>query len=97
MTKLNIILGITLSLLTTYAYAEEGTPPNEVESEVSETDTSFVGARILKEGAEVSGGEPYTGIYEDNETQSYGFWQGDTLFFGADNEASNRQHSRRCG
>ena len=85
MTKLNIILGITLSLLTTYAYAQ-GTPPNEVESEVSETDTSFVGARILKEGAEVSGGEPYTGIYEDIETQSYGFWQGDTLFFGADNE-----------
>jgi len=88
MTKLNIILGITLSLLTTYAYAEDGTPPNEVESEVSETDTSFVGARILKEGAEVSGGEPYTGIYEDIETQSYGFWQGDTLFFGADNEVT---------
>jgi len=87
MTKLNIILGITLSLLTTYAYAQ-GMPPEPIVSEVSNTDTSFVGARILKEGAEVSGGEPYTGIYEDIETQSYGFWQGDTLFFGADNEVT---------
>jgi len=85
MTKLNIILGIVLSLLTTYAYAQ-GMPPEPIVSEVSNTDTSFVGARILKEGDEVSGGEPYTGIYEDIETQSYGFWQGDTLFFGADNE-----------
>lgn len=88
MRKLDIIIGILLTLLTGYAYAEDGTPPNEVESEVSETDTSFVGARILKQGTDVWGGDAYTGIYDDIETQSYGFWQGDTLFFGADNEAT---------
>ena len=86
MRKLDIIIGILLALLTHQAYAEDGTPPNEVESEVSETDTSFVGARILQEGNEVWGGDTYTGIYDDTETQSYGFWQGDTLFFGAENE-----------
>ena len=67
-------------------------PPEPIVSEVSNTDTSFVGARILKEGAEVSGGEPYTGIYEDIETQSYGFWQGDTLFFGAENASPNKSN-----
>ena len=47
MRKLDIIIGIMLALLSYQAYAEDGSPPNEVESEVSETDTSFVGARIL--------------------------------------------------
>ena len=86
MKKLDIIIGILLTLLTYQAYAEDGTPPSEMESEVSETDTSFVGARILQEGNEVWGGDAYTGLYDDTETQSYGFWQGDTLFFGAENE-----------
>ena len=79
-------LALMLTLMVgSYAYAEDGAPPDEVQSEVSETDTSFVGARILQEGNEVWGGDVYTGIY-DVETQSYGFWQGDTLFFGAENE-----------
>mgnify|MGYP003115320579 CR=1 FL=1 len=86
MKKLDIILGIILSLMTFYAYAQQGNPPLEVESGVSETDTSFIGARILQEGMEVWGGDAYTGIYDDNDTQTYGFWQGDTLFFGAENE-----------
>ena len=85
MRKLDIIIGILLALLSYQAYAEDGDPPPDIESEVSETDTSFVGARILQEGEEVWGGEPYIGIYEDDSTDSYGFWQGDTLFFGAEN------------
>ena len=60
MRKLDIIIGILLALLSYQAYAEDGAPPNEVQSEVSETDTSFVGARILQEGNEVWGGDTYT-------------------------------------
>mgnify|MGYP003630439209 CR=1 FL=1 len=86
MKKLDIFLGLLLSLVTLYAYANQGMPPLEIESGVSSTDTSFVGARILSEGEEIQGGDLYTGIYDDVETQAYGFWQGDTLFFGAENE-----------
>jgi hypothetical protein len=85
MKKLDIILGIILSLLTFYAYADQGMPPQPIQSEVSETDTSFVGARILSYGDEIQGGDLYTGIYDDVGTQAYGFWQGDTLFFGGEN------------
>ena len=86
MKKLDIIFGIILSLLTTYTYANVGMPPEPIESGLSGTDTSFVGARILSQGEEIQGGETYAGIYDDIETQSYGFWQGDTLFFGGENE-----------
>jgi len=86
MKKLDIIFGIILSLLTTYAYANVGMPPEPIESGLSGTDTSFVGARILSQGEEIQGGDIYAGIYDDIETQSYGFWQGDTLFFGGENE-----------
>jgi len=85
MRKLDIIIGILLALLTHQAYAENGTPPDEVESQISETDTSFVGARILKQGDEVWGGAAHIGPYEDEGTDGYAFWQGDTLFFGGDN------------
>tara|TARA_Y100001938_G_scaffold65315_1_gene90826 strand:- start:234 stop:1913 length:1680 start_codon:yes stop_codon:yes gene_type:complete len=88
MRKLDIILGIVLSLLTFYAYAQQGMPPEPITSQISETETSFIGARILQQGTEVIGGDAYTGIYEDYDTQTYGFWQGDTLFFGAENEAT---------
>ena len=88
MRKLDIILGIALSLLTGYAYAQQGMPPEPITSQISETETSFIGARILQQGTEVLGGDAYTGIYEDYDTQTYGFWQGDTLFFGAENEAT---------
>ena len=86
MKKLDIICGIILSLLTTYTYANVGMPPEPIESGLSGTDTSFVGARILSQGEEIQGGDIYAGIYDDIETQSYGFWQGDTLFFGGENE-----------
>ncbi len=87
MRRIDLIVGVILALFVFKAYAQ-GTPPSEVESEVSETDTSFVGARVLQQGAEVWGGDAYTGMYDDIETQSYGFWQGDTLFFGAENEVT---------
>jgi len=80
-----LIIGVILALFAFKAYAEDGSPPPDVESEVSDTDTSFVGARILKQGDEVWGGEAYIGPYEDESTDGYAFWQGDTLFFGGDN------------
>ena len=85
MKKLDIILGVILSFLTFYAHADQGMPPQPIQSGVSETDTSFVGARILSYGDEIQGGDLYTGIYDDVGTQAYGFWQGDTLFFGGEN------------
>ena len=88
MRKLDTILGIALSLLTFYAYAQQGMPPEPITSQISETETSFIGARILQQGTEVLGGDAYIGIYEDYDTQTYGFWQGDTLFFGAENEVT---------
>ncbi len=88
MRKLDIILGIMLSMSTFYAYAQQGMPPEPITSQISETETSFIGARILQQGTEVAGGDAYTGIYEDYDTETYGFWQGDTLFFGAENEAT---------
>ena len=78
MRKLDIMLGVALSFLTFYAYANTGNLPQPIETGISGTDTSFVGARILSEGEEIQGGDIYTGIYDDIETQSYGFWQGDT-------------------
>ena len=85
MKRIDLIIGLLLALLTFRAYAEDGTPPPDVESQISEGDTSFVGARVLKSGVEIWGGDTYIGPYEDEETQRYGFWQGDTYFFGAEN------------
>ena len=68
-----------LALMMGTAYAQQGVPPIEIETGISATDTSFIGARILKEGTEIWGGDPYVGIYDDVDTQGYGFWQGDTL------------------
>jgi len=84
MRRIDIIIGIAMMLLITKAYADNGTPPEVVESQVSATDTSFVGARILHHNADINGGEAYLGIYDD-PSQIYGFWQGDTLFFGSEN------------
>jgi len=88
MRRIDLIVGVILTLFVFKAYAQQGVPPDPIVSQISETETSFIGARILQEGTEVLGGDAYTGIYEDYDTQTYGFWQGDTLFFGADNGAT---------
>ena len=41
---------------TAAAYDGNGAPPEEVESKISETETSYTGARILKAGTEIFGG-----------------------------------------
>jgi hypothetical protein len=86
MRKIDIIVGLFMALMVSEVYAQQGVMPQEIESQISSTETSFIGARILKQGTDIWGGDPYVGIYEDTDTQSYGFWQGDTLFFGAENE-----------
>ena len=88
MRRIDLIVGVILTLFVFKAYAQQGVVPDPVVSQISETETSFIGARILQEGTEVLGGDVYTGVYEDYDTHTYGFWQGDTLFFGADNEAT---------
>jgi len=52
MRKIDIIIGLCMTFLIADAYADEGTPPEVVESQVSATDTSFVGARILHHNTE---------------------------------------------
>ena len=85
MKNLNIVIGLLMTLLPLTSFANDnGSPPQEVESQISETETSFIGARILHEGVEITGGSPDMGIYED-DSQIYGFWQGDSLFFGSEN------------
>ena len=61
MKKLDIIIGIFADSTNLPSLCRGRHPPSEIESEVSETDTSFVGARILQEGNEVWGGDAYTG------------------------------------
>ena len=81
MKNLYIVMGLILFLSPVVAYANgDGTPPPDVDSQISSSETSFVGARILHEGVEISGGWTDIGIYED-DSQIYGFWQGDSLFF----------------
>ena len=85
MKNLYIVMGLILFLSPVVAYANgDGTPPPDVDSQISSSETSFVGARILHEGVEISGGWTDIGIYED-DSQIYGFWQGDSLFFGSEN------------
>ena len=88
MRRIDLIIGVILALFVFKAYAQQGVVPDPVVSQISETETSFIGARILQEGTEVLGGDVYTGVYEDYDTHTYGFWQGDALFFGADNETT---------
>ena len=72
------------------AYDGNGAPPEDVASKISETETSYTGARILKAGTEIYGGDVAPGVYFDDKHEAddldrYGYWQGDTLFFGAEN------------
>ena len=85
MNKLSFIFFAIAMMVSSNSFANgAGTPPPVIDSQISSTETSFIGARILHEGTEIYGGMPDTGIYED-DSQIYGFWQGDSLFFGAEN------------
>ena len=44
-----------------------GAPPEQVESQISDTETSYTGARILKAGTEIFGGDVAPGIYMDDK------------------------------
>ena len=87
MRRIDLIIGVILTLFVFKAYAQQGMPPEPIESQISETDTSFIGAQVLQNGLEIDGGYANYGIYNDN-TSIYGFWQGDTLFFGTENEGT---------
>jgi hypothetical protein len=78
---------------TAVANTGDGAPPEGVVSQISETETSYTGARILKAGTEIFGGDVAPGVYMDDNHENedldrYGYWQGDTLFFGAENPES---------
>jgi len=87
MRRIDLIIGVILTLFVFKAYAQQGMPPEPIESQISETDTSFVGAQVLQNGLEIDGGYANYGVYND-DTSIYGFWQGDTLFFGTENEGT---------
>jgi len=87
-----LVAGSVISLSSAAVMAQQqnnaGALPEEVESDVSDTDTSYVGARILKKDTEIFGAYVSPGLYQDDEAddiERYGFWQGDSLFFGAEN------------
>ena len=87
MRRIDLIIGVILTLFVFKAYAQQGMPPEPIESQISETDTSFIGAQVLQNGLEIDGGYANYGVYND-DTSIYGFWQGDTLFFGTENEGT---------
>ncbi len=84
-------LGVCLlcSALTATAWAQDsGSPPPDVQPQISQAQTSFTGARVLRHDIEVFGGTASTGKYFADEADNldrYAYWQGDTLFFGATN------------
>tara|TARA_R100000808_G_C2155291_1_gene167372 strand:- start:10798 stop:12489 length:1692 start_codon:yes stop_codon:yes gene_type:complete len=85
---IKILLVSILTAVSVPALADDGSPPDEIEATLSDTETSYVGARLLKEGTEVYGAYVGAGIYEDSdvsELDRYAFWQGDSLFFGVTN------------
>jgi hypothetical protein len=68
------------------ASAEDGNKPA-----IATAETSYQGARVLRKGIEVEGGQSAPGIYKGDEEEGadierYSYWQGDTLFLGAYNQ-----------
>lgn len=89
------IAAVSMVSVSTTATANngDGEAPEVVESQISETETSYTGARILKAGTEIFGGDVAPGVYVDDKNESedlyrYGYWQGDTLFFGGESPES---------
>mgnify|MGYP001230098375 CR=1 FL=1 len=56
MRRIDLIIGVILTLFVFKAYAQQGLPPEPIESQISETDTSFIGAQVLQNGLEIDGG-----------------------------------------
>jgi len=81
----------TFILLTAFvppAYADDDEPDGAA---LSGTQTSYIGARLLKGGENVVVGGVETGPYEDEESDRYSYWQGDTHFAGVKNpETGNK-------
>ena len=87
---LSLVLFVYFILtLFSFAYAQEEAPPIV---DLSETETSYMGARLLRSDEDVIIGELEEGIHEDvDERDRYIFWQGDSLFLGViDSENNNR-------
>jgi hypothetical protein len=90
-TLITAISAFALVLTSTsvgFASNDAGEAPPEVTTGLSGTETSYVGARILRKNLEIFGGDVTAGVKVDEESDGvdqYGFWEGDTLFFGAEN------------
>ena len=84
--NLTLLAAALVLAAPTSALAEEGT---SIPIGLSDSETSYKGARILKHNVEVFGGEAGPGYYADKEdpglVSRYSYWQGDTIFFGATN------------
>ena len=81
-----LLLAAAVFLLPGVTMAEEGvsTPIG-----LSDSETSYKGARVLRYNVELFGGDAVPGYYADEEgdmVTRYSYWQGDTLFFGAVNQ-----------
>ena len=46
MRRIDLIVGVILALFVFKAYAQQGVVPDPVVSQISETETSFIGARM---------------------------------------------------
>ncbi len=66
-------------------------PSSDIQS-LSETQTSYTGAQLLRANTQVSFDRMGTGFYDDERGRDrYAFWEGDSLFVGViDEESSNR-------
>jgi len=85
---LSLLSALALSPYSSALAQEE--PP--AITDLSETETSYAGARLLRNGENVRLGELRAGRHDDLQNRDrYLFWQGDSLFLGAiDLEDNNR-------
>ena len=80
-TRLLLLFYLIMSLCASAALAQEEEPMGL--TELSETETSYAGARLLRNAEDVRLGELRAGRYDDLEDRDrYLFWQGDSLFLG---------------
>ena len=65
---------------TEQGFVEEPASPSS--EDLSQSQTAYIGARLLKGNQNVTVGGIATGKYDDPESNKYYYWQGDTLFAG---------------